>query len=64
MGMKLLNYKQSIFFFFFFLFLKLYIFTYIVNFTSIGGADANYYDSYANGITDVAVNIWPKYCIN
>ena len=31
----------------------------IIGFSLGGGSDANYYDSYAKGYIDVAVNIWP-----
>ena len=44
-------------------FVKIIIYTLIINdFLNIslgGGSDANYYDSYALGSTDLAVNIWP-----
>lgn len=45
------------------IFLKIFIYILINNnFISIklgGGSDANYYNSYALGYTDIAVNIWP-----
>ena len=58
--MKLLNHKQSVFLFLFILFIKVYVFIFILNYTNMGGADANYYDAYATGIATHAVNIWPK----
>lgn len=56
----MLNYKHSFYLFYFILFIKLYVFMYILNFTSIGGADAAYYHNYAIGIDTYATTIWPE----
>lgn len=60
MILKFIKYKYSISLFYFLIFIKLYIFVYILNFTSMGGFDADYYHGYAIGIDEYAVNIWPE----
>lgn len=57
--MKLIKYQQAVYLFIFVLICKLYIYIYILNFTLLGGGDADYYHLYAIGEIDFATNIWP-----
>jgi hypothetical protein len=43
------------------LFIKICVFILIINFTSVGGGDSDYYHSAALGEIDYYVNIWPEF---
>lgn len=59
--MKIFNYKSTIFLFWSILSIKFFVFFLLINFTSVGGADANYYHSAALGYIDNYVNYWPNF---